>query len=135
MGGIVRVGDREGEAVIDVLIGVQERFDEACVTTARVAQALTIDGFDRLVRARDFVAQAVPAPLSADQKLIRRLVSHHADLVDRQYALVARLLCLHREFAQRLFDVLGAHESQAITCETTATPANVVSLDASRTLR
>jgi hypothetical protein len=121
--------------VIDVLIGAQERFDEACVTTARVAQALTIDGFDRLVRARDFVAQAVPAPLSPDQKLIRLLVSHHADLVDRQYALVARLLCLHREFAQRLFDVLGAHESQAIACETTAPPANVVSLDASRTLR
>jgi len=121
--------------VIDVLIGAQERFDEACVTTARVAQALTIEGFDRLVRARDFVAQAVPAPLRADQELIRRLVSHHADLVDRQYALVARVLGLHREFAQRLFDVLGAHESQAITCETTATPANVVSLDASRTLR
>ena len=121
--------------MIDVLIGVQERFDEACLTTARVAQALTIEGFDRLVRARDFVAQAVPAPLRADQELIRRLVSHHADLVDRQYALVARVLGLHREFAQRLFDVLGAHESQAITCETTATPANVVSLDASRTLR
>jgi hypothetical protein len=121
--------------VIDVLIGVQGWFDEACVTTARVAQALTIDGFDRLVRARDFVAQAVPAPSRLDEKLIRRLVSHHADLVDRQYALAARLLGLHREFAQRLFDVLGAHESQAIACETTAPPANVVALDAFRTLR
>jgi hypothetical protein len=125
----------EGEAVIGMLIGVQERFDEACVTTARVAQALTIDGFARLVRVRDFVAQAVPAPLNLDQELIRCLVSHHADLVDRQYALVARLLGLHREFAQRLFDVLGAQESEAISGETTAPPANVVSLDASRTLR
>jgi hypothetical protein len=122
-------------SVVNVLLQVQERFDEASLTAARLAQAMTIGGFDRLVRARRGISQALPAAVSPDQKLIPRLVSHQADLVDRQYALIERLLGLHREFAQRLFDVLGAHESHGVVGETTQAPANVISLHAPRKLR
>jgi hypothetical protein len=115
-------------AVMNVLFDAQDRFDEASVTTARLAQAVTIEGFDRLVRARAVLSQVLPAAVRPDQPLIRRLVSNHADLVDRQYAVIGRLLGLHREFAQRLFDVLGAHELQVIVGETTQPPANVIAL-------
>jgi hypothetical protein len=121
--------------VVNVLSQVQERFDEASLTAARLAQAVTIEGFDRLVRVRRSLSQALPAAVSRDQKLIPRLVSHQADLVDRQYALIGRLLDLHREFAQRLFDVLGTPESHGIPGETAQAPANVISLHAPRKLR
>jgi hypothetical protein len=121
--------------VVNVLLQVQERFDEASLTAARLAQAMTIAGFDRLVRARRRLSQALPAAISSDQKHIPRLVSHQADLVDRQYALIGSLLGLHREFAQRLFDVLGAHESHGVLGEPTQAPANVISLHAPGNLR
>jgi hypothetical protein len=122
-------------SVVNVLLQVQERFDEASLTAARLAQAMTIAGFDRLVRARRRLSQALPAAISSDQKHIPRLVSHQADLVDRQYALIGSLLGLHREFAQRLFDVLGAHESHGVLGEPTQAPANVISLHAPGNLR
>jgi hypothetical protein len=120
---------------VDVLLSVQERLDEASLRTARLTQAMTIGGFDRLVRAGAGVAQALPAAVRPHRESIDRLVSRQADLVDRQYALLGRLLGLHREFAQRLFDVLGAQESQGTIAETTAPPANVISLHAPRKLR
>jgi hypothetical protein len=123
------------EAAVNVLLSVQERFDEASLTTARSTQAMTIGGFDRIWRAGAGVAQGLPGAVSPNQELIDRLVSHQADFVDRQYALLGRLLGLHREFAQRLFDVLGALESQDAVGGSTAPPANVISLHAPRKLR
>ena len=120
---------------MNVLLSVQERFDEASLTTARFTQAMAIGGFDRLVRAVTGVSRALPAAARPNTELIARMVSHQADLVDGQYALVGHLLGLHREFAQRLFDVLGADESKDTIGEITAPPANVVALHAPRKLR
>lgn len=117
---------------MDVLSTVQDRLDDASLDTARIAQAMAIDGFDRVARGFAGVVRALPAAVSPDPKLVARVVSGPADLVDRQYALVGRLLGLHREFAQRLFDVLGARESNDTVGEITPVPANVVSLQSAR---
>lgn len=118
-----------------VVLGVQHQFDEASTTTARVAQAIAIDGFDRLVQTRDSLSVVLPTAFRPNQKLVKRLASHQAEVVDRQYALLIRLLGLHREFAQRLFDVLGAHESSGAPDETVEASADVISLHAPRKLR
>ena len=120
---------------MSTLVTGQQRFDEASLTTARVAQAITIEGFDRLVQLRDGLSQILPAAVSPNQRMVSRLISHHSDVVDRQYALMGHLLGLHREFAQRLFDVLSAHESSDAPEETVEASTNVISLHAPRKLR
>ena len=117
---------------MDVLSTVQDRLDEASLDTARITHAMAIDGFDRVARGFAGIARALPAAVSPDPKLLARVVSGPAVLVDRQYALVGRLLGLHREFAQRLFDVLGARGANDTVGEITPVPANVVSLQRAR---
>jgi len=113
---------------MDVLSTVQDRLGGASLDTARITQAMTIEGIDRVARCFAGVARALPPAVSPDPKLLGRVVSGPAVLVDRQYALAGRLLGLHREFAQRLFDVLGARGSNDTVGEITPVPANVLSL-------
>ena len=113
---------------MNVLSTVHDRLGEAALDTTRITQAITIDGIDRAARCLAGIARALPPAVSPDPTLVGRVVSAQAVLVDRQYALVGRLLGLHREFAQRLFDVLGARGSNNAVGEITPLPAKVVSL-------
>jgi len=117
---------------MNVLSTVHDRLGDAALDTTRVTQAMTIEGIDRVARRFAGVAGALPAALSPDPELVGRVVSGPAVLVDRQYALVGRLLRLHREFAQRLFAVLGARGSSDTVSDITPVPANVVSLQRGR---
>jgi hypothetical protein len=113
---------------MNVLSTVHDRLGEAALDTTRITQSITIDGIDRAARCLAGIARALPPAVSPDPTLVGRVVSGPAVLVDRQYALVGRLLGLHREFAQRLFAVLGAPGSNETVGDITPVPANVVSL-------
>jgi hypothetical protein len=118
--------------VVDVVLSVQERLEEASLVTARLTQAMTIAGLDRIAQT---VTRALPRAVSPKHDRVARLATRQADLVDRQYALLGKLFGLHREFAQRLFDVLGAQESKNPIAALTVAPANVISLHRARSLR
>ena len=80
---------------------MHQRLESGLLRTARAAQAVVIGSFDR-VAAVGPVRWAIDAQL----EILERVVPEPADTVDSQYRLVANLLDLHREFAQRLFDVV-----------------------------
>jgi hypothetical protein len=102
------------------IIAVRRGVDITLVGTARSTQALVIEGVARLVGTQ-------PGRPLAPTELLRRLhreiwtllVDDPAKFVDDSYDLALRLLALHREFAQRLFDVL---DPEADASETPAEP-------------
>lgn len=120
---------------MDILLDIQEQLHEASLVTARLTQAMTIAGFDRVVQALTRFARALPAAVSPNRNVVAHLATHQADLVDRQYALLGNLWGLHREFAQRLFDVLGARESKNTIGAISAPPDNIISLHTARKSR
>lgn len=83
---------------------------------ARTTQAAAVEGIDRLThlgpRARR--RQRHNAPVAALMTLTRRLVGEPDDLIDRGYLLTARLVELHREFAQRVLEILDAEAAGAL---------------------
>jgi hypothetical protein len=121
--------------VVDVLLSVQERFDQASLETARLTQAMTIAGFDYFAQGVTRVSRAMPRAANPGRGVVARLATHQAGLLDRQYALLDNLFRLHREFAQRLFDVLGARELKDTMSKITPPPGNVISIQTARKLR
>jgi len=83
----------------------RQRSHEATMRAARTMQALTIEAVDRLVP----VSHESPGPLTrmvgVSFDLTAAFMGEPAEFVDQSYALVERLTRLHREFAQRLFEV------------------------------
>ena len=75
-----------------VLSTVHDRLGDAALETTRITQAITIDGIDRAARCLAGIARALPPAVSPDPTLVGGVVSGPAVLVDRQYALVGRLL-------------------------------------------
>ena len=117
---------------MNVVSSMQERIGDASLETARVTQAMAIEGFDCLTRGLVGVVRALPKPASPDPERMAFYISKEAQLVDRQYVVLGRLLDLHREFAQRLFDVLGARETKDTMTDDSALSADVVPLQSAR---
>ena len=82
--------------------GSRKLAHDLTIRAARSSQALTISALDRLVP-RSGLRRGL---LSRSFELTSAVVGEPAALVDEQYELVERLTRLHREFAQRLFEVL-----------------------------
>lgn len=87
---------------------------EAAVTVARQSQALAVECVDRVARTfphRD------PTPLgrlwSWQLWATSALAKEPSALVDDAYALSERLLALHRQFAQRLFEAIDTRQDDA----------------------
>lgn len=83
---------------------------EAAFVAARSSQAAAIAAFDRLLgshRSRPN-QQLIPRALRSRLEAHRRVSGGPAELLDDFYSLLERLLALHREFAQRLLEVLEA---------------------------
>ena len=89
---------------------VQHQVDQALVATARSCQALVIESLDRAVRSPNRRAVRIGTRLGQLQLALgSQLLEGPAGVVDDNYVLLQRLTALHREFAQRLFEVMGAH--------------------------
>ena len=92
--------------------------DDALLAVARRSQALVIETVDRVVGVR----QGKPAtPLKSltrlEFALWCALVRDPAKLVDERYELAQSLWALHRQFAQRLFDVTDPAMAAKATLE------------------
>ncbi len=86
------------------------RTSAATLVVARTSQAGAIAAFDRLLgsTASRAARQIVPDTLRSRLEAHRRVSVGSAELMDDFYSLLELLLALHREFAQRLFEVLEA---------------------------
>lgn len=86
----------------------QGRTSAATLVVARTSQAGAIAAFDRLLSspASRAARQLVPHPRRSRLETPRRVSVSSAERLDDFYSLLERLLALHREFAQRLFEVL-----------------------------
>lgn len=87
---------------------LQPKLDSGLLTAARTSQALAIVSVDSTLglAAR---SRVVPVQLlkRLNSEIGKRLVGDPAELLDESYALTRRLLDLHREFAQRLVEVVA----------------------------
>ena len=108
-----QVSDRTAGLEAPVLAGVHDRLQRATMRTARTAQAAVITGLDACVGATRGAGDLVGRALRAPHGLATLVVGRPADVVDDHYLLLTRLLALHREFAQRLFEVLDREDDDA----------------------
>ena len=89
---------------------VRHQLDQALVATARSSQALLIESLDRAVRPPNNRALRTATRLARLQLgLGSQLLEGPAGIIDDNYDLLQRLTALHREFTQRLFEVMGSH--------------------------
>ena len=112
--------------------------DEALLTVARGSQAAVIGALDRVLAG----PRAKPGTLSERVRKVQFgladvVVGDSARAVDESYGLAQRLLDLHREFAQRLFDVADPRERPGET-DSAAEPAesaHILPFPAARSMR
>ena len=89
---------------------VRHQLDQALVATARSSQALVIESLDRAVRTPKRRVRGIATRLGRPQLgLVGQLLEGTAGFIDDNYELLQRLTALHREFTQRLFEVMGSH--------------------------
>jgi hypothetical protein len=89
---------------------VRHQLDQALVATARSSQALVIESLDRVVRTPHNRALRTATQLARPQLgLLSQLLEGPAGAIDDNYDLLQGLTALHREFTQRLFEVIGSH--------------------------
>ena len=93
--------------------GVQHHLQARAVDSARTAQAGVISAFDRLLSSGPAEGKLVGLALHLQLDVLALVIGQPAVAVDRQYRFVAGLLELHREFAQRLFDVVEGPDVEA----------------------
>ena len=97
-------------------VGLRHRADQVLLALARNSQAIVIESLDRLVGTGGKRVSSASARFRALQfELGSVLVEEPRDFIDDGYDLLQRLLGLHREFAQRLFDVLDNRDGLAAT--------------------
>ena len=105
---------------------VRRTADDAIVAVARVSQALAIESVDRAVGVRPG-KPVTPLQLLTRLELAAMsvLTRDPAKLVDERYELAQSLWTLHREFAQRLFDVMDPRQL-SLEPETPTSAATIV---------
>ena len=91
---------------MDFITTVQQALESRVLATARGTQARVIESFDRVTGAGPGNFKPFAWITGAQMEMLELVVTDPAQTIDRQYWFVARLLDLHREFAQRLFDVV-----------------------------
>lgn len=93
--------------------------DDALIALARSSQALVIEAADRTVGVREGRPMASLQRLTGVKfELWYAMLNDASRLVDERYALMQSLWALHREFAQRLFDVMDpAKATRERDCE------------------
>ena len=93
-------------------VRIRRTADDAIVAIARRTQGLAIESLDRAVGVRRG-KPATPLQLLTrlEFALLSVFVHDTAKLVDERYELAQSLWALHREFAQRLFDVADPRQA------------------------
>jgi hypothetical protein len=98
------IGDRGHMAWI---VRLQGKTGEALLAVARSSQALVIETLDRTAGASERKSLPLLHRVGRLQlAFVRLMLEDPAQFVDEGYDLFQRLTSLHREFAQRLFEVL-----------------------------
>jgi hypothetical protein len=91
---------------MNFVAAVAQQADEALFTVARSSQALVIASLDRAVSIRDSRSSVIPGFIKRPLEATMLLARDPARYVDDGYDRLERLLQLHREFTQRLFEVV-----------------------------
>jgi len=90
---------------------LQRKSGEALFAAARNSQALVIEALDRTARVRGRRELPLLNRISQLQhELVSLLLDDPAQFVDDGYQVLQQLTSLHREFAQRLFEVVDPRD-------------------------
>jgi hypothetical protein len=93
-------------ALVEILGELQQRVEARVLESARTAQAGVIASLAGVTGAGPGEVKPFGWLAGAQLEMLALVFADPARAIDRQYRFVARLLDLHREFAQRLFDVV-----------------------------
>lgn len=91
---------------MEILGALQSRLEARVLESARTAQAGVIASFDRITGAGAGEFKPLGWVAGTQLELLALIVADPAQAIDRQYRFAARLLELHREFTQRVFEVV-----------------------------
>lgn len=113
--------------------GVQDWTGATLLAAARSVQAVAVESFDRSIAAGERTPFARGVRSAAGTRdLEERFVATCAEVLDDTYEVAQRLLTLHREFAQRLFEVLETRWDSTVA-QPHGTSVQVVHLHTART--
>jgi hypothetical protein len=107
------------------LVGLLRRGQALSLATARNSQALVIVAVDRVARKPASGATPIGRVWAAQLNVAGILVGEPLTLADEGYQHVQRLVELHREFAQRLFEAFDTRD--LLTASNPAT-SNVIQM-------
>lgn len=89
---------------------IQDRADETLMSVTRSTQAALIESFDRTI-GHDTRLPGTRRFKALRSHADRWLLEEPAARLDHNYELFQRMLALHREFAQRMFEVLDSRDT------------------------
>ena len=94
---------------------LQSKAGDALVGAARNSQALVIETLDRTAGVSERRALPLLHRVGRLQlAFVRLMLDDPAQFIDEGYELVQRLTSLHREFAQRLFEVVDPRDPSPV---------------------